>query len=36
MGGTLDATFDAIADAGHFLQNTHGKQVAQMILDRSR
>ena len=30
MGGT----FDGIPDAGHFLQNTHGKQVAEVILQR--
>ena len=30
----MGATFDAISDAGHFLQNTHGRQVAQLILDR--
>ena len=36
MGGTSNATFDAIDDAGHFLQNTHGEQVAQLILDRRR
>lgn len=28
------ATFDAIEDAGHFLQNTHGKEVAAHLLRR--
>ena len=31
MGGT----FDGIADASHFLQNTHGARVAELILARS-
>ena len=30
MGGS----FDGIAEAGHFLQNTHGKEVAQLIVER--
>ena len=30
MGGS----FDPIADAGHFLQNTHGDQVAGLLLER--
>ncbi len=30
----MNASFDGIEDAGHFLQNTHGEQVAQFILDR--
>ncbi|MEM8500517.1 MAG: alpha/beta fold hydrolase [Pseudomonadota bacterium] len=29
----MNARFDGIAEAGHFLQDTHGKQVAQLILD---
>ncbi|HKI73745.1 MAG TPA: alpha/beta fold hydrolase [Pseudomonadales bacterium] len=29
------ATFDPIAEAGHFLQNTHGKQIAGFLLDRA-
>ena len=28
----MNASFDAIPEAGHFLQNTHGKQVADFIL----
>ncbi len=28
----MNATFDPIADAGHFLQNTHGKVLADLIL----
>lgn len=31
----MNASFDPIADAGHFLQNTHGKQVAELILNFS-
>lgn len=30
----MKATFDPIADAGHFLQNTHGEEVAGLILHR--
>jgi haloalkane dehalogenase len=30
MGGS----FDGIAEAGHFLQNTHGKEVARLIVER--
>jgi pimeloyl-ACP methyl ester carboxylesterase len=30
MGGT----FDALAGAGHFLQETHGEQIAELILAR--
>jgi haloalkane dehalogenase len=30
MGGS----FDGIAEAGHFLQNTHGQEVAELILKR--
>jgi len=30
MGGT----FDPIQDAGHFLQNTHGHEVADTLLAR--
>jgi haloalkane dehalogenase len=32
----MGASFDAIVDAGHFLQNTHGREVADIILRRSR
>jgi haloalkane dehalogenase len=32
--GRMQGSFDPIADAGHFLQNTHGKQVAAFILDK--
>jgi haloalkane dehalogenase len=32
--GRMGATFDPIADAGHFLQNTHGADVAACILRR--
>ncbi len=32
--GQMNASFDPIADAGHFLQNTHGEQVAQLIVQR--
>ncbi|MGI9323896.1 MAG: alpha/beta fold hydrolase [Pseudomonadales bacterium] len=30
----MQASFDPIADAGHFLQNTHGPEVAEHILRR--
>jgi len=30
----MGASFDGINDAGHFLQNTHGTQVADLILNR--
>jgi haloalkane dehalogenase len=30
----MNATFDPIADAGHFLQNTHGAEVAGRLLER--
>jgi haloalkane dehalogenase len=30
----MKASFDPIAEAGHFLQNTHGGVVAQLILER--
>lgn len=30
----MNATFDAIPEAGHFLQNTHGKEVAEFVLDK--
>lgn len=33
--GLMNASFDAIDQAGHFLQNTHGKQVAEFILKRA-
>jgi haloalkane dehalogenase len=32
--GRMKASFDPIADAGHFLQNTHGTQVIEHILRR--
>ncbi len=32
--GQMKASFDPIAEAGHFLQNTHGKQVARLLLQR--
>lgn len=31
----MNATFDPIPDAGHFLQNTHGAEVARLIIERS-
>lgn len=31
---TMNASFDAVADAGHFLQNTHGSVVARLIVER--
>ncbi len=31
----MNGTFDAIEDAGHFLQNTHGARVAELILERT-
>ena len=31
--GRMNARFDGIDDAGHFLQNTHGDKVARLILD---
>jgi haloalkane dehalogenase len=30
MGGS----FDGIANAGHFLQNTHGQEITQILLER--
>lgn len=30
----MNASFDPIKDAGHFLQNTHGAEVAKIILQR--
>lgn len=30
----MNATFDPIADAGHFLQNTHGEMLANILLKR--
>ena len=30
----MGASFDPIADAGHFLQNSHGSQVSALILER--
>jgi haloalkane dehalogenase len=32
--GRMQATFDPIEEAGHFLQNTHGSEVARLILER--
>jgi pimeloyl-ACP methyl ester carboxylesterase len=32
----MKATFDALPDAGHFAQNTHGPDVAELILRRVR
>jgi haloalkane dehalogenase len=32
--GQLNATFDPIPDAGHFLQNTHGEEVVRLIIER--
>jgi haloalkane dehalogenase len=29
-----NASFDGIPDAGHFLQNTHGRQVVELMLAR--
>ncbi len=31
----MDGTFDRIAEAGHFLQNTHGRELAELILQRA-
>lgn len=31
-----DATFDLLPDAGHFLQETHGAEIAAIFLQRSR
>ena len=31
----MNASFDGIADAGHFLQNTHGGQVVEHILSHN-
>lgn len=31
----LNATFDGIAGAGHFLQNTHGREVAETLVART-
>lgn len=33
--GQMNGSFDAVSDAGHFLQNTHGKQVAEFIVQRA-
>jgi len=30
----MNASFDAVTQAGHFLQNTHGAEVAAHVLDR--
>jgi len=30
----MNASFDAIPEAGHFLQNTHGAEVAGFVLAR--
>ena len=32
----LNASFDPIPDAGHFLQNTHSQQVAELIVGHCR
>lgn len=32
--GQMEATFDVIPDAGHFLQNSHGADVANLLLQR--
>ena len=32
----MRASFDGIEDTGHFLQNTHGARVAELILQRSK
>ena len=32
--GQMNASFDAIPEAGHFLQNTHGSEVANFLLKR--
>jgi pimeloyl-ACP methyl ester carboxylesterase len=29
----MNASFDAIPDAGHFPQNTHGELLTKLILD---
>ena len=31
--GQMNARFDGIDDASHFLQNTHGERVVELILD---
>jgi len=31
--GQMNARFDAITDAGHFLQNTHGAELVRLILE---
>jgi haloalkane dehalogenase len=33
--GQMNASFDGIAEAGHFLQNTHGARVVEHILQRA-
>ena len=33
--GQMNASFDPIPDAGHFLQNTHGERVVELLLQRS-
>ena len=30
----MGASFDVIPDANHFLQNTHGAEIAELILRR--
>ncbi|MFT5443661.1 MAG: haloalkane dehalogenase [Myxococcota bacterium] len=32
--GRMNASFDPIPEAGHFLQNTHGAQIAELLLGR--
>jgi len=34
--GQMNARFDALGDAGHFPQNTHGKKLVELILDGKR
>ena len=34
--GRMDARFDGIPDAGHFLQSSHGARVAELILERRK
>jgi hypothetical protein len=29
----MNARFDALEDAGHFPQNTHGKKLVELMLD---
>jgi hypothetical protein len=34
--GQMNARFDGIDDAHHFLQNTHGEKIVELILDGKR